>query len=269
MADDILRRIVDTKKEEVQGLRTRERELRARLRDAPPPRDLTEAFLREGGVAVMAEIKRRSPGAGEIRPGLDPAALGRSYQEAGASAISVLTDGTYFGGGLGDLIRVREAVGIPVFRKEFVVHPLQLLEARAAGADGTLLIARILSRDELQDLHDQAVDLGLAPLVEVHRREEVEAAMAVGARLVGINNRNLRTFRTSLEVTLELLPLLPPEAVIVSESGIRTPRDVDRLGSAGVHGVLVGESLLRAPDPGEALEALVGRNRTPREEFRG
>lgn len=269
MADDILQRIVETKKEEVQRLPAREGELRDRLGDAPAPRNLKKAFLQDGAVAVMAEIKRRSPGGGEIRPGLDPVALGRSYEEAGASAISVLTDRTYFGGGLDDLIRVREAVEVPVFRKDFIVHPLQLLEARVAGADGALLIARILTSDELRDLHAQALELGLTPLVEVHQREELEGALAAGARLIGINNRNLRTFRTSLEVTLDLLPHLPPEAVVVSESGIRTPHDVDRLGSAGVHGVLVGESLLRAPDPGEALRALVDRKRTPREGFRG
>lgn len=269
MADDILRRIVETKKNEVEALLSRKGELQDRASDAPPPRDLLDAFQQGATVAVMAEVKRRSPGAGEIRPGLDPAALGKTYAAAGAAAVSVLTDGPYFGGSLEDLRAVRGEVRIPVFRKEFIIHRVQLLETRAAGADGTLLIARILDADALAELHAQALELGLTPLVEIHHPEELEKALAAGARLMGINNRNLRTFRTSLEVTLDLLPLLPPDAVAVSESGIRTPEDVDRLGAAGVHGVLVGESLLRMPDPGAGVSALVGHRRGPRTQFRG
>lgn len=265
MADDILRRIVETKKEEVRALQAREGEIRARLGEAPAPRDLAAAFRQGGTVAVMAEVKRRSPGAGEIRPEVDPGELGREYERGGAAAVSVLTDREYFGGSLDDLVQVRQSVKIPVFRKEFIIHPLQLLEARAAGADGTLLIARILEEEALGELHEEAVELGLTPLVEVHQEEELEQALAAGARLIGINNRDLRTFGTSLDVTLRLLPLLPPDAVVISESGIRTPEDVERLGEAGVHGVLVGESLLRLPHPEGGVAALAGRRRRPRE----
>jgi indole-3-glycerol phosphate synthase len=215
-------------------------------------------------MAVMAEVKRRSPGAGLIRPDLDPAALGRGYQAHGAAAVSVLTDSEYFGGSIQDLKAVRAAVEIPVFRKDFIVHPVQLLEAKAAGADGCLLIARILSDRDLRNLHEEALGMGIAPLVEVHDGEDLERALAAGTRLLGMNNRNLQTFRTSLDVTLALLPRVPPDVTVISESGIRGPEDVDRLGSAGVHGVLVGESLLRAPDPGHALSELVGRARVPR-----
>jgi indole-3-glycerol phosphate synthase len=263
-AHDILDRIVRTKAEEVEALLPLEAEFRAKLKDVPAARDLGQAFLRQGEVAVMAEVKRRSPGAGSIRPELDPAELARDYQAAGAAAISVLTDGEYFGGSLQDLEVVRSAVEIPVFRKEFIIHPVQLLEARAAGADGTLLIARILEDELLATLHAQAVDLGLTPMVEVHHPEELHRALAVGARLIGINNRNLQTFTTSLEVTVELLKKVPLGVSVVSESGIRTPEEVTRLGSSGVHGVLVGETFLRAPSPGDAVAEMVGCHRAER-----
>ena len=264
MAGGILDRIVGTKRAEVSALLPAEEEISRRLEFAPPPRDLTGALRREGEVAVMAEVKRRSPGAGPIRPELDPGELARRYEQAGATAVSVLTDGEYFGGSLDDLRAVRQAVSIPVFRKEFIIHRVQLLEARAAGADGTLLIARILSGQELRALHREALGLGLTPLVEVHDGEELERALGVGASLIGVNNRNLQNFTTSLDVTLELLSRIPAGVTVVSESGIRTPEEVDRLGAAGVHGILVGESFLRAPDPGIAAAALTGRKRTER-----
>jgi indole-3-glycerol phosphate synthase len=212
----------------------------------------------------MAEVKRRSPGAGPIRPDLIPAEVALAYQKAGASAVSVLTDSEYFGGSLDDLGAVREAVDIAVFRKDFIIHRLQLLEARVAGADGVLLIARILSDAALAGLHAQAVSLGLTPLVEVHSREEVRRAVDAGAGLIGVNNRNLQTFTTSLDVTVELLPFIPSDVTVVSESGIRTAAEVDRLGVAGVQGVLVGETLLRSEDPGRAAAELVGRPRVAR-----
>jgi len=262
--DDILSRIVATKGEEIKALLPREAEFRARLSDAPAPRDLAQALRRQGEVAVMAEVKRRSPGAGAIRPDLNPAELASAYEAAGASAVSVLTDGQYFGGSIQDLEAVRRAVEIPVFRKEFIIHPLQLLEARAAGADGILLIVRILTDEALRSLHAHALELGLTPLVEVHHGDELHRALAAGADLIGINNRNLESFTTSLDVTLGLLGEIPGGVTVVSESGIRTAEEVDRLGSAGVHGVLVGETFLKAPDPGVATAALVGRKRAER-----
>ena len=263
-SDDILSRIVATKEEEVRALLPREAEFRARLSDAPAPRDLAGALRRQGEVAVMAEVKRRSPGAGAIRPELNPAELASAYEGAGASAVSVLTDGEYFGGSIQELEAVRVAVMIPVFRKDFIIHPVQLLEARAAGADGILLIVRILTDEALGSLHAHARELGLTTLVEVHHGDELRRALAAGAGLIGINNRNLKTFTTSLEVTLGLLGEIPEGVTVVSESGIRTAEEVDLLGSAGVHGVLVGETFLKAPDPAVAVAALVGRKRAER-----
>jgi indole-3-glycerol phosphate synthase len=263
-ASGILDRIVETKKAEVSLLRSRRREFEDRLPDAPPARDLAKALARPGEVALMAEVKRRSPGAGPIRPDLVPADLATAYESSGASAISVLTDRDYFGGGIDDLTSVRGAVGIPVFRKDFIIDEVQILEARAAGADGMLLIARILDGQTLGRLHRFAVDVGLTPLVEVHGQEEVDKALAGGARIIGINNRNLQTFQTSLSVTLDLFPSIPEDVVVISESGIRTAAEVDRLGSAGVHGILVGETILRADDPGVAVKQLAGRPRAGR-----
>ena len=255
----ILDRIVRTKRIEVEALLPGEATLRNEAAAAPPTRDLAEALRRGPDVALMAEVKRRSPGAGPIRPDLVPAELARGYERAGAAAISVLTDSEYFGGSLDDLREVRSAVGLPVFRKDFVLHRVQLLESRSAGADGVLLIARILSDEALSSLHEEALILGLTPMVETHSLEEVERALQVGSRLIGVNNRNLQTFETSLDVTLGLLSAIPADVVVVSESGIRTSVEVDRLGVAGVHGILVGESLLRAPDPERAVGELVGR----------
>jgi indole-3-glycerol phosphate synthase len=262
MAGGILDRIVETKRREVETLLREEGELSRRVLDAPPPRDLLRALRGGREVRVMAEVKRRSPGAGLIRPDLNPAEVAGMYAAAGAAAISVLTDEEYFGGSLMDLESVRKAVSVPILRKEFILHPVQLLQARVAGADGTLLIARILDDQALRSLQKVARDLGLTPLVEVHDGEELERALAAEAALIGINNRNLQTFTTSLETTLELIPRIPSRVTVVSESGIRTPEEVDRLGAAGVHAILVGETFLRAPHPGAAAALLVGRKRT-------
>lgn len=264
MGSGILDRIVQTKKGEVEALLPQEAVLRNKAGGASPARDLARALRRGPQVALMAEVKRRSPGAGPIRPNLVPADLARAYERAGAAAISVLTDSEYFGGSLDDLREVRSAVDLPVFRKDFVLHRVQLLEARSAGADGVLLIARILSDQALSSLHEEALTLGLTPMVEIHSPEEVERALQAGAGLIGVNNRNLQTFETSLDVTLELLSAIPTDVAVISESGIGTSSDVDRLGAAGVHGILVGESLLRAPDPERAAAELVGRPRVTR-----
>ena len=212
----------------------------------------------------MAEVKRRSPGAGDIRPGLDPARLAAGYARSGAAAVSVLTDGPYFGGSLGDLRAVKSAIPVPVLRKDFVLDELQVAEARAAGADAVLLIARILDGPRLGDLLRSAGRHGVHALVEVHDVDELERALSAGARIVGVNNRDLATFTTDLGVTLGLVGRIPGDVVVVSESGIRARDDVERLGRAGVDAVLVGETLLRADDPGRAAADLVGCPRADR-----
>lgn len=260
----ILDRIVDAKRDEVRRLQPRADALDRAARAVPRTRDF-EAALRAGEtVRLIAEVKRRSPGAGRIRPDLDPAALARAYEAGGASAVSVLTDGPHFGGSLDDLAAVRAAVALPVLRKDFVIDPLQLLEARAAGADAVLLIVRILDDALLARLHTRALELGMAALVEAHDAEEVERALAAGARILGVNNRDLRTFGTNLDVTFDLVDRVPGDVVLVSESGIGGPADVDRLGGAGVDAVLVGEWLVRRPDPTSAAVSLSGSPRGTR-----
>ena len=261
----ILERIVETKRQEVAGLADRVTELRAAAESAGPPRDFFGALRGRESVAVIAEIKRRSPGAGLIRPDLDPLQLAPIYQAGGAAALSVLTDRDYFGGSLEDLTGARALVGLPVLRKDFMIHESQIYEARAAGADAILLIARILDDTLLRSLRVLAEELGMTALVEVHDGEEVDRGVASGATLLGVNNRNLQTFETRLEVPLGLLDRIPPEVVLVSESGVRTRDDVRMLGDKGVDAVLVGESLLRQDDPGEGVAALAGATRRARD----
>ncbi len=256
---NILDRIVRTKRREVRALRSARAELARAARSAPPPRDF-RAALREpsGEVAIIAEVKRRSPGAGSIREDLDPSGLAADYAGSGASAISVLTDRTYFGGGLDDLRRVRARMRRPVLRKDFLVDPVQLAESRAAGADAVLLIVRILEDPLLAELLSGAREFGMDALVEVHDAAELERALAAGAEVVGINNRDLSTFRSSVAVTLELVRRIPPEVVVISESGLATREDLATVGAAGADAVLMGEALLRSPRPGDAVAALTG-----------
>ncbi len=218
---------------------------RRALRDSPPPR-------------IIAELKRRSPSKGEIRADYDPVVLARAYAEGGAAALSVLTDEPYFGGSLDDLRAARGATGLPILRKDFVIGPYQIDEARVAGADAVLLIVKALSQEDLVSLHAHARGLGLDVLVEVHDEEELDRAAACGADLIGINNRDLTRFTTDLAVTERLLPKAPAEAVVVTESGIMTFEDVSRLSRAGAHGFLVGESLMRQADVTQALSRLRG-----------
>lgn len=260
----ILDQIVLTKRAEVERLHPERTFLRAEAEGAPPARPFEAALRRGGEVALIAEIKRRSPSAGWIREELGVEAVARAYAEAGAAALSVLTDRDYFGGALSDLEAARGAVSLPVLRKDFVIDPLQLWEARAAGADGVLLIARILDDSELRDLLALAGELGMGVLVEVHTAAEMERAVDSGAAVIGINSRDLDTFHTDLGVALALASLIPGDRVVVGESGIRSAADVDRLGEAGADAILVGESLMRAPDIGAAAAALVGRPRRPR-----
>jgi indole-3-glycerol phosphate synthase len=258
--ENALLRIAASKRREVEALRPRLRELERTAAEAPPPRDFHGALADPGALSLIAEVKRRSPGAGAIRPGLDPAELATRYAGGGARALSVLTDGPHFQGSLEDLVRVREAVALPCLRKDFVLEPVQLFEARAAGADAVLLIVRILADGPLRELRLLAEALGMAVLVEAHDREEVARAVASGTRLLGVNNRDLATFTTDLEVTLGLLDAVPEEVVLVSESGIRTGADAERLAAAGVDAILVGEALVRAEDP-EALARELSRPR--------
>jgi indole-3-glycerol phosphate synthase len=246
---DALDRIVESKRTELETLRSRGLEFRDRARDQSPPRPFEAALRDRARVSLIAEVKRRSPGAGAIDPGLDPVELATRYQAGGASAISVLTDGPHFGGHLRDLESVRAAVTLPCLRKDFTLDPLQLHEARAHGADAILLIVRILDDRELRELREEAESLGMGVLVEAHDGKEVDRALASGARILGINNRDLATFRTSLETTFQLLERVPDEVILVSESGIRTGEEVARLGEAGVDAILVGETLVRSGDP--------------------
>ncbi len=205
---------------------------------------------------IIAEVKKASPSAGVIRPDFDPVAIAQTYETHGADAISVLTDQRFFQGNLAYLTAIREAIQLPVLRKEFILDRYQLLEARVAGADAVLLIAEILPDHRLQELYREAVGLGLHVLVELHDAIELPRVIDCGTELIGINNRDLRTFQTTLNHTLNLLPSVPSDRSVVSESGIRTHADLQQLQSAGVKAVLVGESLMRAPDIGLALDKL-------------
>jgi indole-3-glycerol phosphate synthase len=234
-----------------------ERVLRARLAGAPPPRDFAGALSARGGPArVIAEVKRASPSAGAISAGLDAVAQARRYEAAGAACVSVLTDGPGFGGTLEDLVAVRAAVGIPVLRKDFTVSGWQLVEARAAGADAALLIVAALGDDDLRRLHDLCGELGLHALVEVHDEAEAGRALAVGARIVGVNNRDLHTFQVDLATSERIVPTFPDGVKGVAESGVRTQADARRLRAAGAPNLLVGEALVRAADPGALLREL-------------
>lgn len=257
----ILDRIVATKRGEVKADSGRLAEYRDMTRQVPAARGFAAALSHPSHVRLLAEVKRRSPSAGDIRPGADPAAIARDYAAGGAAALSVLTDRDYFGGGMDALHAVRAAVDLPLIRKDFVIHPVQVWEARAAGADAVLLIVRILEAQQLADLHALIRETGMDALVEAHTEAELEVALAAGATLVGVNNRDLDTFATDLDLSLRLAPRLPESVTYVAESGIRTAADVDRLGAAGVNAILVGESLMRQPDVRAAAAALAGRPR--------
>jgi indole-3-glycerol phosphate synthase len=256
----ILDRIVDIKRREIEDARARspEADLERRLADALPTRGFAAALRVPGEVRVIAEVKKASPSAGVIRADFDPAAIARTYERHGAACVSVLTDAPYFQGSLDHLTAVRAAVGCPLLRKDFILDRYQRLGARLAGADAALLIAEILPSDRLAALHREAAALGLDVLVELHDADQLPRVLTCGATLVGINNRDLRTFETRLDHTLALMPHIPAGVTVVSESGIRTHADLRLLADAGVQAVLVGESLMRSPDIGAALDALRG-----------
>jgi indole-3-glycerol phosphate synthase len=255
----ILDDIVRDKREEVRRRRisTPAATLEARCRQRPPSSELEEALRPSPGrVRLIAEVKKASPSRGVLAATLDPVALATAYAQHGADAISVLTDEKYFQGRLDDLEAIRHAVSVPLLRKDFTIDEYQLWEARAAGADAVLLIVAILDAAQLQDLLQATKGLGLSALVECHTATEVEAALGAGARIIGLNNRDLRSFTTRLETTLELLPLIPPGLIVVSESGFFTAADVRRVAQAGAHAVLVGEGLVTAADVGAKIKEL-------------
>jgi len=255
----ILERIVAVKRSEVADARSKRSEAELRRTESPPARPFLAA-LRRPGIQVIAEVKKASPSAGVIRQQADVAAIARTYERGGAACISVLTDAQHFQGSLSDLERVRQAVGLPVLRKDFIIDPYQILEARAAGADAILLIAEILNDQELLAFRLQAAELGMATLAECHDPVNLDRIIASGAELIGINNRNLHTFETRLEHTLALAARVPPDRLLVSESGIRTRADVERLEAAGVKAILVGETLMRSAEPAALLGSLRGVN---------
>jgi indole-3-glycerol phosphate synthase len=232
-------------------------DLQAALADVDPPRDPMR-HLRAPGSSVIAEVKRRSPSKGDLAEIADPAALARQYAAGGAAAISVLTEERRFGGSLDDLRAVRAAVDVPLLRKDFLVEPYQVLEARAAGADLVLLIVAALDDDTLRRLHDQARELGLTVLVEVHDEAETDRAVALGAELVGVNARNLKTLDIDQDVFGRLAPRIPDDRVKVAESGIFGPTDVARHVAEGARAVLVGEALVKDGDPEGAVRAMTG-----------
>ena len=259
--DNILERILTTKRDEVSQAQ-KQRSLAEVRRDAESrgdARDFVAAIrskLAQDRPAVIAEIKKASPSKGVLREQFDPATIASAYAENGAACLSVLTDAQYFQGSLQDLVAARSSSGLPALRKDFVVDGYQVFQARAAGADAILLIVAALSDAELIDHEATAAALGMAVLAEVHDAAELTRALTLRTPLIGINNRNLRSFHTSLQTTLDLLPQVPPDRIIVTESGILDPSDVARMREAGVQTFLVGEALMRSPDPGRELARL-------------
>jgi indole-3-glycerol phosphate synthase len=256
----VLDTIVAHKHREIEAARGRcpDRELENRALIAPPTRGFREALEKSRGVQIIAEIKKASPSAGILRTDFDPVAIARTYEHHGAACVSVLTDEHFFQGSLADLELVRAAIKLPVLRKDFIVDPYQVLEARASGADAVLLIAEILDPLLLSRLLHRAAELGMDALVELYEPENLARVVDSGANLIGVNNRNLRNFTTRLEHTLELVDRIPKDCCLVSESGIRSRADILRLEQAGVRAVLVGETLMRAPDIGAKLDELRG-----------
>ena len=258
---DILKKIIARKREEISE--AQRHQSIAQVQQMSAEADDCRGFLRSiqqklvaGDPAVIAEIKKASPSKGVLRDPFVPSEIAVSYAQAGAACLSVLTDADFFQGGEWALREARAACALPVIRKDFIVDAYQVLEARAMQADCILLIAAVLSESKLRDLYDQAVGLGMDVLVEVHDREELARAQAIKPMLLGINNRDLRTFNVSLDTTEALLREIDSDSIVVTESGIMTPEDVTRMRSAGVNAFLVGEAFMRAADPGDALRQL-------------
>ncbi|MCP5475843.1 MAG: indole-3-glycerol phosphate synthase TrpC [Rhodanobacteraceae bacterium] len=258
---DILERILARKREEVAARRAAWplEKLRSHTAEVPTTRGFEaslRARIRHGQPAVIAEVKKASPSKGVIRPNFDPTAIAQSYASAGAACLSVLTDEDFFQGHDRYLTQARRACVLPILRKDFTIDEYQIYESRELGADCILLIVAALPDSRLSEFTDLALELGIDVLMEVHDGEELERALTTRASLIGINNRNLRTFETSLDTTLALKPRVPADRLLVTESGIATRADVERMRSNDVHAFLVGETFMRAPDPGAELEQL-------------
>lgn len=253
--NSVLERILADKKEEVAQLR-RNRSLFADLPPQPPRRDFRGALANDDALAVIAEVKKASPSKGVIRPDFDPVTTALHYRDAGADAVSVLTDVKYFMGDTSYLTAVRAAVGMPVLRKDFIIDTIQVEQTEALGADAMLLIVAALDDHQLADLGAAADEFGIATLVEIHNFAELERAMKHEPRILGINNRNLSTFVTDIQVTVDLMPHIPGDVLVVSESGISCREDAERVKQAGVRALLVGESLMREEDPSGLLRDL-------------
>ncbi len=257
---DILDNIVATKRREVEAaIRLRPlRDLMKLADQAPPARDFVAPLRDAPPIRLIAEVKRASPSKGVIRNDFDPVAIATAYVEAGASCLSVLTDKDYFQGSLDYLIAIRAKVDLPILRKDFIIHPYQIFEARVAGADAVLLIAECLSRQELRSLYQLIRELGMRALVEFYERSNLDNVLNTGAELIGVNNRNLKTFVVDLQHTIRLRREIPTDKIVVGESGIYTAADAKLLQDNGVQAMLVGESLMRQPDIGQAVHALIG-----------
>ena len=255
----ILDTIIAHKRKElaIEQARVPLKDLEAKVRNLSPTRDFQEAITGSGSVKLIAEVKKKSPSKGIIREDFHPVSIAGTYVENGAAAISILTDRHFFAGELDYLRAIRDAVDVPLLRKDFTIDPYHIYQARVAGADAILLIVAVLTASELRTFMGIATSLSLACLVEVHTREELAVALDVDAQIIGINNRDLRTFHTDIATTFELREAIPADRVVVSESGIYSREDVVRLQEAGVHAMLVGESLMRSPDIGEQVRRLI------------
>lgn len=258
---EILAEIVQSKKKEVEeAIRQRPlRDLMSQADDAPPTKDFADALKQGDGIQLIAEVKKASPSKGVIRADFDPVSIAKQYATSGAACISVLTDEKYFQGSLDYLVAIREAVDVPLLRKDFIIHPYQVFESRVAGADAVLLIAECLNRQELRGLTQLIRELGMQALIELYDKRNLENVLNTGTELIGINNRDLNTFEVDLEHTTRLRKDVPPGKIVVGESGIHTRADALMLQEHGVQAMLVGESLMRQQDVGAATAALLGR----------
>jgi len=256
----ILDRIIKVKRREVDYLKesTSIEALQKAVRYLPSPRNFRKAISGRD-CSIIAEVKRRSPSKGRIREDFDHIEIASLYEENGATAISVLTDEEFFEGKKSYLSEIKETVSLPLLRKDFIIDPYQIYETRIIGGDAVLLIAGILKEETLRQFIDLAESLGLSPLVEVHSREELDKTLAAGAGIIGINNRNLKTFSTDLRTSMELTPFVPEDRIVISESGIHAREDIEALMQKGIHSFLVGEALMKAPNMGGKLKELLGK----------